>query len=103
MAITDLAKLKEEVKKIALDMGADLVGVGSQERLKDAPPSADMSYSLPRAQSCIIWAYGDPIDAIEDYFAKKDRMGAKKFKHFAYTTAWKTAEKIRKFIEILEI
>ena len=99
MTTTDLTKLKEQVKKIALDMGADLVGVGNQERLKDAPPSADMSFSLPGAQSCIIWAYGDPIDAIEDYFAKKDRMGAKKFKHFAYTTAWKTAEKIRKFIE----
>ena len=95
----DLNQLKEKVKQIAIDSGAALVGIGSQERLKDAPPSADMSYSLPGAQSCIIWVYPNPIDAIEDYFSKKDRMGAKKFKHFAYSTAWKTAEKIKTFIE----
>jgi len=46
MTTTDLAKLKEQIKKIALDMGADLIGVGNQERLKDAPPSADMSFLL---------------------------------------------------------
>jgi len=99
MVSIDLTKLKEEVKQIALDLGAALVGIGNQERLKDAPPSGDMSYSLPGAQSCIIWVYPNPIEAIEDYFSKKDRMGAKRFKQFGYSTAWKTAEKIKSFIE----
>ncbi|MFO7797389.1 MAG: hypothetical protein ACQERB_11725 [Promethearchaeati archaeon] len=95
----NLNELKEEIKKIVLDSGAKLVGVGNRERLKDAPPSADMEYSLPDAKSCIIWAYPNPIEALENYFAKRERMSLKKFQHFAYTTAWKTAVKIKEFIE----
>ncbi len=95
----DLANLKEKVKKIAIDSGAALVGIGNQERLKDAPPSANMSYSLPSAQTCIIWVYPNSIDALERFFSKKDRMGVKQLKHYAYSTAWKTAEKIANFIE----
>ena len=95
----DLTKLKDKVKILAIDSGAALVGIGSQERLKDAPPSADMSYSLPGAKSCIIWAYSNSMDAIEKFFSKKDRMGVKYLKYFAYSTAWKTAEKIAKLIE----
>lgn len=95
----DLANLKEKVKKIAIDSGAALVGIGNQERLKKAPPSADMSYSLLDAQTCIIWAYPNSIDALERFFSKKDRMGAKQLKHYAYSTAWKIAEQISEFIE----
>lgn len=95
----DLTKLKEQVKQLALDLGADMVGVGSHKRLKDAPPSGDMSYCLPGAQSCIIWVYGNPIEALEDYFSKKDRMGAKLLKWKAYTNAWKHALKIVEYIE----
>ncbi|MHA2008028.1 MAG: hypothetical protein ACXABO_12050 [Promethearchaeota archaeon] len=95
----DLTKLKDKVQQLAIDSGAVLVGIGSQERLKNAPPSADMNYSLPGAKSCIIWAYANSLDALERYFSKKDRMGVKYLKHFAYSTAWKTAEKIANFIE----
>ncbi len=95
----DITKLKEGVKQLAIDSGATLVGIGSSERLKNAPPSADMNYSLPGAKSCIIWAYPNSIDALERFFSKKDRMGVKYLKHFAYSTAWKTAEKIAKYIE----
>ncbi len=95
----DLTKLKEKVRQLAIDSGAALVGIGSQERLKEAPSSADMSYSLPESRSCIIWAYPNSIDALEGFFSKKDRMGVKYLKHFAYSTAWKAAEKIAKFIE----
>ena len=95
----NLNELKEEIKKIALDSGAKLVGIGNRERLKDAPPSADMEYSLPDAKSCIIWAYPNPIEALENYFAKKERFSLKQFQHIAYSTAWKTAVKIKEFIE----
>ncbi len=95
----NLTKLKEKVKQLAIDSGAALVGVGSKERLKDAPPSGDMNFCLPGAQNCIIWAYPNKIDALEKFFAKKDRMGVKYLKYFAYSTAWKAAEKIAKFIE----
>ncbi|MBD3197382.1 MAG: hypothetical protein GF317_20165, partial [Candidatus Lokiarchaeota archaeon] len=95
----NLNELREDIKKIVLDSGAKLVGVGNKETLKDAPPSADMEYSLFDAECCIIWVYPNPIEALENYFSKKERMSLKKFQHFAYTTAWKTAVKIKEFIE----
>jgi hypothetical protein len=95
----NLKELKQEVNNIVLDGGAKLVGVGSRERLKDAPPSGDMEYCLPDAQSCIIWAYPNPIEALENYFSKKERMSIKKFQHFAYKSAWDTGLKLKEFIE----
>ncbi len=95
----ELKVLKKEVKQMSIDLGATLVGIGSQERLKDAPPSGNMDYCLPGAESCIIWAYPNSIDALENFFSKKDRMGVKYLKYYAYSTAWKTAEKIANYIE----
>ena len=97
MVTTDLKELKYNIKRMILDDGAKLVGVGSQERLKDAPPSGDMSFCLPRAQNCIIWAYPNPIEALENYFSKKERMSIKKAQDFAYVGAWKTAKKVAKY------
>jgi ferredoxin len=95
----ELDGLKQEIKRLISGTGANLVGVGSRDRLKDAPPSGDMDYCLEGAQSCIIWAYAPPIDALRNYFSKTERMSIKKFQHFAYSTAWKTAETVAAFIE----
>ncbi len=95
----DLKELKVNIKQMILDDGAKLVGVGSQDRLKEAPPSGDMNYCLPGAQSCIIWAYPNPIEALENYFSKIERMSIKKAQDFAYVGAWKTAQKVAKYIE----
>ena len=65
----DLNELKSQVKQIALDAGAKLVGIGSRERLKDTPPSGDMDYLLPGAQSCIIWAFPYSIEALKASWA----------------------------------
>jgi len=95
----DLHKVKSEIKELILNEGAKLVGVGSRERLKTAPPSGEMTYCLKGAKSCIIWAYPNPIQALENYFSKKERFSIKKFQHFAYSNAWKTALKVKKYIE----
>lgn len=95
----DLKELKKVVKKMALDSGAKLVGVGSQERLKDAPPSGDMNYCLPGAKSCIIYGYPNSIEALENYFSKEERWSLKKELHFAYSSAWKAAQEITELIE----
>jgi len=95
----DLKKLRNEIKTIALDSGAKLVGFGNKERLEQAPPSGNMEYCLPGAQSCIIWVYPNPIKALEDYFSKKDRMAIKRQMDFAYKAAWFTAVEIQDFIE----
>ena len=95
----NLNNLKDKIKQIVLDEGAKLVGVGSQERLKDAPPSGNMDYCLPGAQSCIISAYPNPIEALENYFSKKERMSIKKSQQIGYAGAWQTALIISEFIE----
>ena len=95
----NLEKIKQDIKEMILTAGAKIVGVGSRDRLKDAPPSADMDFCLPGAQSCIIWAYPLPVKALENYFSKKERMSIKKAQQFSYTGAWTTARIISKFIE----
>ncbi len=42
----DLIKIKETIKQIVLDSGANLVGIGSREKLKDTFPSGNMKYCL---------------------------------------------------------
>nr|MDO8112545.1 hypothetical protein [Candidatus Sigynarchaeota archaeon] len=95
----DLPELKNEIKKTVLGMGASLVGFGSRNRLAQAPPSGNMDYCLPGAQSCIIWAYAAPIEALKAYFTKVERTSIKQYQYFAYTTAWKTAQEIARLIE----
>ncbi|MFX1481100.1 MAG: hypothetical protein ACFFCI_23715 [Promethearchaeota archaeon] len=95
----ELKNLKEKIKEIILNEGAKLVGVGSQERLKDAPMSADMDYCLSGAQSCIIWAYPNPIEALENFFSKKERMSIKKAQQVGYSGSWRTAVLVSRFIE----
>lgn len=95
----NLKELKEKIRDIAISSGAKLVGFGNKMRLEEAPPSGNMEYCLPHAQSCIVWAYPNPIDALENYFAKKERMSLKKFQHFAYSSAWDCSLKIKGYIE----
>ncbi len=95
----DLKELKEKVKEIALNNGAKLVGVGNRERLKDSPPSGDMNYCLPGAQSCIVWVHPTSFETLKNYFSKKERMSLAKEMYYAYSTAWKIAAEIANFIE----
>ena len=95
----NIKQLKEEVKKIALESGAKLVGVGSRERLEDAPTSGQMDYCLPGAQSCIIYAYPNTIEALENFFSKKERWSMRILQDLGYVSNWKTTEKIAQFIE----
>src|SRR5271157_1605204 len=95
----DLLDLKDAAKQIALDSGAILVGVGSRDRLVDAPPSGDMNYSLPGAQSCIIWAYPIPAETLDHYLGKTERLSYRNNMHFAYSTGWKSAATVAQFIE----
>ena len=92
-------ELKNKLKEIVLEAGAGIVGVGSRDRLEKAPPSADMDFCLPGAQSCLIWAYPVPLRALENYFSKKERMSIKRVQQFAYSGAWTTARIVAEYIE----
>jgi len=65
-------ELSSQVKAIARENGAALVGITSKERLAGAPPSADPDYLLPSTRSVISFAI--PLDrkVIRDYLSKRD-------------------------------
>ena len=67
-----MGNLEEQLKNIAREQGAALVGIASRKRLADAPPSGDSGYLLPSARSIISFAI--PFDHIKlrDFFSKKD-------------------------------
>lgn len=94
-----LSELKSEIKRIALDGGAKLVGIGSRERLKDAPPSGDMDYMLPGAQSCIIWAIPQDIEMVKRYLSKEERWSYRENLQITYQTQWRIAKEIVNFIK----
>jgi len=71
---SEVSTLREEIISLAKKMGIDKIGFTSRERLNDAPPSGDLSYVLPSAQSAISLAVALDKQAIRDYLGKKDWM-----------------------------
>ena len=67
-----MGELEEQIKNIAREQGAALVGITSHKRLDDAPPSGDSGYLLSSTQSIISFAI--PFDRVKlrDFFSKKD-------------------------------
>ncbi|MBW2297958.1 MAG: epoxyqueuosine reductase [Deltaproteobacteria bacterium] len=68
-----MEKLTQRVKELALCYGATAVGIVTREMLADGPPSADISYVLPRARSAVSFCV--PLDQknIDDWFSKKNQ------------------------------
>ncbi len=65
-------KLKNQLKQIAKEAGAVLVGISSKERLLDGPPSANPDYLLPSTKSIISFAVTLDQKIIRDFMSKKD-------------------------------
>jgi len=63
-------QLEKQIKTIAREHGAALVGLTSRERLSDSPPSGDPGYLLPSAQSVISFAIPYDQKALRDFFSK---------------------------------
>ncbi|MEE9400019.1 MAG: hypothetical protein V3V23_07100 [Dehalococcoidales bacterium] len=64
-------RLEAEIKLLAQENGASLVGISSRESLADAPPSVDPDYLLPSTRSIISIAI--PLDRkiIRDFLSKR--------------------------------
>ena len=64
-------KITTRVKDLALSYGAGVVGVVTTEMLEGGPPSTDLTYVLPNANSAVSFAV--PLDQsfIESWFNKK--------------------------------
>ncbi|MFC2026748.1 hypothetical protein ACFLUX_02100 [Chloroflexota bacterium] len=65
-------ELESEIKNIAKESGAALVGIASKERLYDSPQSANPDYLLPSAQSIISFAVTLDKKIVRDFISKKD-------------------------------
>jgi ferredoxin len=64
--------LESQIKKIARDSGASLVGITSKQRLYDAPPSGNPDYLLPSVQSVVSFAVALDRKIIQGFISKKD-------------------------------
>ena len=67
--------LENTIKKLALDGGADLVGIGTRERLIDSPPSGEPASVLPSARSVISFAVAmdqEAARAFKEWFQPGD-------------------------------
>ncbi len=60
-----------KLKSLAVNLGADLVGITSGEILADGPPSADPCYLLPSAHSVISFAVSLDRNILKDFISKK--------------------------------
>ena len=67
-----MEKLTEELKEMALTLGAFKVGIATTGTLAGGPPSTDLTYVLPEAKSAIVFALAFDQDLIEPYFRKLD-------------------------------
>jgi ferredoxin len=65
-------KLENQLKNVAKEGGAALVGIASKERLYDAPPSGNPDYLFPSAQSVVSFAVTLDRGIIRDFLSKKD-------------------------------
>jgi epoxyqueuosine reductase len=66
--------LEKEVKELALSEGSIRVGIARRETFAEAPPSADMRYLRPWANSVVSFAVTMGTGWIADYFGKVTRM-----------------------------
>ena len=67
-----MEKLTEELKEMALTLGAFKVGIATTETLAGGPPSVDLTYVLPDAKSAVVFALAFDQNLIDPYFRKED-------------------------------
>ena len=65
-------RLSETLKNMAIDLGANYVGIGTKETLKGGPPSTDLDSALLGAKSAIVFAVPFDENLINPYLAKED-------------------------------
>jgi Pyruvate/2-oxoacid:ferredoxin oxidoreductase delta subunit len=88
-----------EIEEIAKDAGADLVGFTNRARLADAPPSGDLTYVLPSAQSAIALAVSLDQEAAERYIAKEDMWAFNESHRRSYRKIEEASLAIQEYLE----
>jgi len=73
MMETGISSIEDQLKKLALDEGAALVGICSAESIRDKEFS-NPNYLLPGAKSVISIAINLNDEVVEKYLSKEDQM-----------------------------
>ena len=66
--------LEDELKSLAIEEGSIRAGIARREIFSESPPSADMRYLKPWANTIVSFAVSTGTDWIEDYLGKVTRM-----------------------------
>ena len=92
-------KLETEIKSIARENGAVLVGIGSRERLAGAPPSVDPDYVLLSTRSVISVAI--PLDrrSIRDFLTKKEWLAHGADRKSIYQKLYNITDRLTDFLK----
>jgi len=98
MTITESISIEDQIKQLAKDEGAVLVGICAADSIKDKVYS-DPTYLLPEAQSVISIAVNYSNDAVKKYISKEERdsLNIEEGKHTKKLKA--IGEKIKNFLE----
>ena len=91
--------LSSEIKAIARENGAALVGIASRERLAETPPSANPDYLLPSTRSIISLVI--PLDRkiIRDYLSKRDWLAHGNDHKRIYRKLYEITERLVDFLK----
>ena len=73
MTVTKEISLEDQIKKLAIDEGAVLVGICSADSIKDKEFS-DPNYLLPGAQSVVSIAVNMDDEIVRKYLSKEDYL-----------------------------
>ena len=65
-----IISLNKEIEKFLLDQDALKVGFATRDSLAGGPPSVDLTYLLPEAQSAVCFAFQLDKEKIHPFFRK---------------------------------
>ena len=90
--------IEDQIKKLALDEGADLVGICQAESLKDKEFS-DPNFLLPGAKSVISIAIGLDNDIVKKYLSKEEYLPLCHEDGYVTKDLLKVGDNIKKLLE----
>ena len=94
-----MEKLSQDLKDMAVTLGACKVGIATTKTLAGGPPSVDLSYVLPEAKSAICFAVAFDQHLIGPYFKKEDHKNLETNKVRTTTLANGIALEIAEFLQ----
>jgi ferredoxin len=92
-------KLTQQVKELAIESGADLVGIAAKDRLADTPVSGDPAYLLPDARSVISFAVALDPEAARAFISKEDWLSHGEDRKSAVRTLYIIGERLVSFLD----